>query len=219
MKKSTIQNEITRRRSKCLLNSDADKHVTQFLENLKTRGYNQQFLNKVNCPRNTRRQTQQQNSKIFYINLPFIDDKTDRKIQTMFKRKGIHIRLARKSNNLFNFLRPKRETNLQCTSTTCITKHANICFKKNVVYDIKCSGCHDYYFSHCQRFLHTRMQDHQRGNNSLLHPHFQTCNNSQFTASILTTQKDCVDAKLSEGILIKKVKPKLNRREEIQELF
>ena len=58
------------------------------------------------------------------------------------------------------------------------------------------------------------MHDHQHGNNSIVHPHLQNCSKNNFTVSILSKEKDCVNAKLSEGIFIKKEKPKLKFVEE-----
>ena len=112
------------------------------------------------------------------MDTPFVNDKIDIKKRSLFKQKGIIVRMARNTTNLSNLLRPKRETNLNCTNNPCNIKNNKLCYQKNVVYNSKCSGCH--YIGHTQRFLHIRIHEHKIGIKSFVHPHLISCSNNQF---------------------------------------
>jgi len=216
MKENIIKNEIERRKAKCSRPVDQNLEVSKFTEHLKARNYSTQFIN--GCKRG-RRNTRQTNRKFFYLDIPFISDSIDNKIKSLFRRRGIFIHISRRSNKLFNVLKPKRESVLHCNNSACKIKNDNICHQKNVVYNLQCSGCNKNYIGHTQRFLHTRIYEHSVGRQSNAHPHFQQCSNGQFSVEVLDRQKDCINAKLSEAIFIKSKNPMLNDREEILQLF
>jgi len=216
VKENVIRNEINRRASKCSTITKKNIALNKFREHLISRGYTHNFLNAVeNKPQRRARN----NNNTFYLNLPFISDTIDRKIKNLFRRKNINVRITRSSNKLFNVFKPKRESLLSCNSSSCPTFNTALCHKKNVVYGLKCSGCEREYIGQTQRFLHTRVNEHQIGRNSKPHTHFNTCSSGNFTVKILSQQKDPVNTMLSESIYIKNMNPQLNNRDEILNLF
>ena len=154
-----------------------------------------------------------------YNNIPFINDTIESKIRNLFKRKNINVRIYRQSNKLFNYFKPKRETNLCCRNVNCLISNEGKCFKKNAVYNLECKSCKKEYIGHTQRHLHTRIKEHQTRRSSDVHSYFSTCSNNEFSVKILSKLRDCVDAKISESIFIKSKKPALNNREEMLQLL
>jgi len=215
VKENIIKNEFTRRTSKC--SSDSIKHEVKnnFSLHLSKRGYSSEFIQRAaNRPNRHKNQT-----KPFYLDIPYISDAIDNKIKSIFRRRGINIRISRNSYKLFNFLRPKRESLLVCSNPTCHTQNENTCFKKNVVYQLSCETCPKTYIGHTQRFLHTRIHEHTLGQQSKAYPHFSTCSGNRFRVGVLSKQKDCVNAKISESLFIREKSPALNNREEMLSLF
>ncbi len=84
---------------------------------------------------------------------------------------------------------------------------------KNVVYKITCDGCHENYIGQTSRDLHIRIRDHMLGRGSTLHQHLQTCGDGRFNVTILSHEKDPINTQIAEGLLRRKLKPKLNGRE------
>ena len=218
-KKNIFTNELHRRRSKCSTPQLAEEATISFKTALEKRGYSARYINNIESSTNIRRRRNLPN-KIYYLNIPFINSKVDTQIINLFRRKGIFVRLSRKTQTLFDILRPKRETILNCNLSSCSINNNNICFNKNVVYQVSCSGCNKKYIGHTKRFLHSRIGEHNTGHpSSKISPHLIECGNNNFSATILSKQKDCVDAKLSESIYIHETQPALNSRNEAENLF
>ena len=108
-----------------------------------------------------------------------------------------------------------------CTSSQCIFKNTSICMTKNVVYQLTCSMCGEIYVGETKRSLHQRLLEHNRAIqlgdiSSAISEHYMKHHqnmpipNQPFQATIL---ERCTNNTriISEGIWIKKLKPKINR--------
>lgn len=146
----------------------------------------------------------------FYLTLPFISDSIDRKIKKVFKSEHINIRIYRKPRTLRQILR-KRRPQQPCQMKNCPLR-SDICLRKMVVYEIKCS-CGASYIGSTIRHLHTRVREHYRTPTSAIFKHRLSCQGDLIT-STLCNARDAVDLRLKEAIQISLAKPRLNDREE-----
>ena len=105
-----------------------------------------------------------------------------------------------------------------CNSKGCPLKN-NLCFKKNVVYQLNCTRCEDKYIGETKRYLHDRIKEHLKSIElgdckSALSEHYlkkhprETSN--YFTVRVLKRTTDAADRLISEGILIDKLNPTID---------
>ena len=214
-KNAIVLNERSRISSRC---TDGETDIIQqreFNKRLSRMGYPPHLQPASDRTQRTAILTRHQPLPTFYLDLPFFNDRAEWKIKNLFRRHGINIRLYRRSNTLFNTLRPKRAPVSSCRWPDCPTKASNTCFVKNVVYQITCSGCQGTYIGQTSRELHVRIRDHILGRGSTLHHHLTTCGAGQFQVDILSKEKDPVNTQLAEGLYIRDLKPRLNRSESL----
>ena len=88
-----------------------------------------------------------------------------------------------------------------------------LCFKRNIVYQLTCNNCHAIYIGSTVRALHTRVSEHLRRSNSAIYRHQIECF-ANYSISVLATAVDAKDLRFKEAILIRRLRPTLNRREE-----
>ena len=209
MKESTIRNEVKRIRDRSTEERDSERDLKEFKRILRLNGYNNKFIDNNMRTQRTRQQSEN-NRPTFYLSLPFISDAVDRKIKRVFRNENINIRIYRKPRTLRQAL-GKQRPQQACNMRNCPLR-SNICLRKMVVYEIKCS-CGASYIGSTVRHLHTRMKEHYSTPTSAIFKHRLSCQGSLET-SILWNAKDAVDLRLKEAIRISLSKPRLNDREE-----
>ena len=109
-----------------------------------------------------------------YLSIPYISDTVDHKIRNMFKREGLHVRIACKSTTLRQILQKKKEPPT-CNRQNCATSADHICFNKNVVYKITCNKCHLFYIGSPVRNLPDRVHEHLSKQVSSVFKHLAAC--------------------------------------------
>ena len=148
-----------------------------------------------------------------YIDLPFLGESAERRIRKAFHREGINIRLYRRSSTILDAVRPRQQEPRRCIWPTCPTRETARCFTKNCVYDLTCVPCGRHYIGSTTRPLHDRIREHAAtGRGSTIHGHLLQCGRgvAKVKVNVLATEKDEVNTRLSEAILIKKRQPELN---------
>ena len=214
-KETYIENETTRISQRCSKKEDYEKHIKKFQSILKTNGYPEATI-RNNTKRKQRTTKTTKSKPEFYFEFPFINDKTDNKIKRIFKEEGLPISIYRKSYTLKQALSKKDEE--ICKLNNCYIRNNKICSTKNCVYEAKCIGCNEIYIGSTTRPLHIRAKEHINNKKSSIQKHKETCKND-FTFKILKKTNDAIKLRFIEAIFIKNNKPKINSKEESQELL
>ena len=83
--------------------------------------------------------------------------------------------------------------------------------------EVTCSPCGRRYVGSTTRPLHERVKEHTtQGRGSTIHEHLVSCAEGtlQVQVRILVKEKDEMNTRLREAVIIKKLRPELNTREE-----
>ena len=113
-------------------------------------------------------------------------------------------------------LHPKRKKR-ECQMARCSMKNNN-CTRKNVVYKMECVKCKASYIGCTIRELHQRVSEHMVREDSPVHLHTQKCKQATWRTTVLKTERDIIDLRISEAILISENSPSLNNREELRNM-
>ena len=152
-----------------------------------------------------------------YIDLPFLGEAAERKIRRTFQREDINIRIYRRSNTILDVVRHRQPKIRKCTWTACPTKDAAKCFVRTCVYGFTCIRCGQLYIGSMTRPLHKRIREHTtQGRDSIIDGHLTSCGGgaANVKVRVIAKEKDEVNTKLREAILIKKRRPQLNTKED-----
>ena len=71
---------------------------------------------------------------------------------------------------LWRYLKPKNS--IKCSSR-CVCADRNLCFRKNIVYKIKCNHCPQFYVGETHRTLFSRVNEHLKLSNSNVFCHLR----------------------------------------------
>ena len=214
-KAAAIRNEARRIEARSDTNADANR--TTFERKLRSNGYSERDIEA--CRRSRRRRVpEEMQGPVHHLNLPFLGDSAEGKIRRAFLREGVNIRIIRRSTTVLDIVRPRQRDVRLCKWPTCPTKETNTCFVKNCVYEITCSPCGRRYVGSTTRPLHERIREHAAsGRGSTIHDHLTTCGGgaARIRVKILAREKDEVDTRIREAIIIRKTRPDLNTREDM----
>ena len=108
------------------------------------------------------------------------------------------------------------QSTFSCSMSNCPLQNNSLCFRKNVVYQITCDHCQQFYIGSTCRHLHIRIKEHYTTNKSSIFQHRTQCK-STFTTKIIANDHDATNLRLREALLIKKLKPKINSRVEMEQ--
>ena len=114
-------------------------------------------------------------------------------------------------------VRPKQPDSRRCKWETCPTKEAGKCFTKNCVYEVTCLPCGRRYIGSTTRALHERIREHTTsGRGSTIHEHLTRCGRgaARVRVRILARERDEVNTRIREAIVIRRTRPELNTQEE-----
>jgi hypothetical protein len=212
-KVSTIYNE--RKRIEARSTNTNSENQASFTEKLHKNGYTDTDIARTHR-RNDINQ-RRANTRPYYIDLPFWGDGVEHRIRKAFAREGIHIRPYRRSTTILDIVRPRQKEIRSCTWPTCPTKETGICFRKNCVYLLTCMPCGQRYVGSTIRALHERIREHTfSGRGSMIHGHLLTCGRGTARAQveIVAHERDEVNTRLREAIVIKRLRPQLNTQED-----
>ena len=216
-KAATIRNERRRIEARSEAhNSEANQAA--FEDKLHANGYTMGDISQAaNSTRRRRRGRRLQDTTPHYIDLPFLGEAAECKIRRAFQREGINIRIYRRSNTILDVVRPRQPEIRRCAWTTCPTRDTAKCFVRNCVYELTCIPCGRLYIGSTTRPLHERIREHTiQGRGSTIHGHLTSCGGgaAHVKVCVLAKEKDAVNTRLREAILIKKRRPQLNTKED-----
>ena len=221
-KLAIARNERRRIHERCSEEGTRDRHDSRFNETLQRHGYSEEFIRHsrtLHRP-STQRQQQRDQGPIFYLEVPYLGDRTDYALRRSFRREGMNVRIYHRSYSLRTALNNQRPAPTTCALNGCSINSGEKCLAKNVVYELTCPRCLLTYIGSTIRHLHTRVREHLQQATSSYHSHCTTCQRTPYTANvkILARERDAVDVRLKEALLIAKRRPALNSREEREDL-
>ena len=146
--------------------------------------------------------------------MPFVSDRLNQKVKRIFQQEGLNIIVYSKNKSPRQMLSSKR-CDATCSLNACTISDPKLCYQRNVVYEILCSGCNNTYIGSTIRPLHVRIKEHLSTDESSVKRHLATClGTAQISVKILSHDNDEKNLRLREAILIMDHKPKLNAKEE-----
>ena len=189
-----------------------------FEEKLRSNGYSEDDIKA--CSRERRRpnrRRERSTGTVHYMHLPFLGEGAERKIRRAFLKEGVNIRLVRRSTTILDVVRPRQPEVRKCKWDSCPTKEASTCFVRNCVYEITCQPCGRRYVGSTIRPLHERIHEHTTsGRGSTINDHLTTCGGgtARVQVKIVARERDEVNTRIREAIVIKRNRPDLNTQED-----
>jgi hypothetical protein len=219
MKKNIINNERSRIIQRCTKVEDQQENVNKFDNLLYKCGYPRNFIERTHST-NLSTAGNTHHNDWFYLKMPFINDKINWGIKSIFRAENIPIRLYHQNKSLRGVLKRKSQS-----SQDCSCQFNRVCHNRNVVYEVKCLLCHNSYIGSTIRSLHQRLHEHLTNENSSIYKHLQSCRiderrriGDHLKARIAARDNDNINLRIKEALLIKRYRPQLNAREELNEL-
>ena len=213
-KRAAIRNEAKHIEARS--GDNKERNLANFEGKLRQNGYSSGDIERARSSGRPTSRTRP-NGKMFYLDLPYLVVGTERKVRRAFAREGINIRTYRKATTVLDVVRPKQPEARHCPWETCTMKEAGKCFIKNCVYQITCTPCGRRYVGSTTRPVHERIREHtSTGRGSTIHGHLLACGGgtAKVRVRITAREKDEVNTRLREVIMIKKLQPELNTQEE-----
>jgi len=225
-KKATICAELKRIDSLCSSDDGKDSAKQKFFSKLGKNGYTQTLINKLT------RQSQRTNTSLnqnppIYISVPFISDSFQRKLKTILSTASntiqIPVHLSNKNTNTIRTSLNKLKHKKPCTKRVCPLNKESMCNLSYVVYHAKCSICterQDYVGSSRQLF-HERVHQHYTKPTEAIYQHNNIYSHTghPFSYKILAKCHSLKEMLFTEAIHIKKIRPTLNRRHEMDDVL
>ena len=216
MKLNIVKNERRRRLERCSSHQTSKKCEKEFDEMLKINDYPSDFMKRktFNAPYTN---CKMKKTDYFYFHVPYVSDEVNEKIKRVFHNLDFLVRLYHRSFTLRMMLNNSKNNKL-CSSPTCKNPKKDIFYEEMVVYQVKCLKCNALYIfiGSTVRYLHTRINEHLTRSHSSVHKHIETCR-SEINITILAKDINAINLRLRESIIIKKLKPKMNNKDECLE--
>ena len=154
---------------------------------------------------------------VHYIDLPYLGEGAEHRVRRAFAREGIIIQPYRRSTTILDVVRPRQPEVRRCAWDNCPSRATRKCFVRNCVYQLICTPCGRRYVGSTTRAVHERIREHTTsGRGSTVHSHLMACGGGapKVNVRIIAREKDEVNTRLREAIVIKKTQPELNVRED-----
>ena len=214
-----IRNERKRIEDKCTTKSTATKHQNSFDDVLRLNGYPESIIDQTKHSQNHQKDPRPLNTEWSYLKIPYISERLNHRITSIFRKEGIPIRVAHKLYTLRRALshNSKEQT---CTRANCPISSTKLCLLRIAVYQITCNNCSQQYIGSTTRFIHDRVREHLNNDNSSVKKHLFKCQNEVHKGIEIKTivvENDPANLRLFEAFYIRNYKPTVNSREECSE--
>ena len=212
MKNNVIQNEWFRIKDKCSGKVQLKNAKASYLKKLQENGHHWSIKNL----KNSRPRHHSFEEDPLYLSVPFINDMSNTLIKRALKPLGLPVRLVHKGKTLQSLLSPTTfitpTRSGRCDLKNCPLQN-QLCYKKMVVYEIRCCNCQATYIGSTKKFFHERMKEHNILKNSSIYKH-RTCS-TNLSYRILAFGRSVADMRLKEAIIIREKQPCLNVKEDL----
>ena len=220
-KLSCIRNERKRINDRCSLPSDAIRHQENFDNILRLNGYPENVLHRsAGCTRKPRkkRTIRPTDKKWTYFQFPFINDSVQKRVQAIFTKNDLPVRVFDRNLTLRAALRTRQKENNICNIKGCTMADSNLCYAKKCVYQLRCTNCLQVYIGSTLRRLHERVREHLQQERSGVFQHKRVCG-AAFEIRVITRARDNTSLRFKEALLIRDMKPAINAKREVDELL
>ena len=210
------------------------EHSLKILDDLLTKNGYQDPRNFINRRRRNSNNRKSDSDDRTVLRLDFISDSISNRIRNYIRQNHLPIKVsfspARKLRNIVCNNRPydkKKCINNSCKICPLLITENRDCEVKNVVYKIRCKICNQIYIGETCRRAHDRLGEHLRYAKYPLTPsnvnqsfalHYNSLHNGlepNLEFDILRIESNTVRRKITEAMLIIKLKPSINKREEL----
>ena len=196
-----IQNEKTRIHDRCSDENERKICLNRFNQTLSFRGHKSINLKPFKHQRDL-------HGPRFFLNIPFINNKTNNLIRSTLRHLGLRISIIHKSNTLNSLIKRRSVSSQnvcqQCRMVGCDTTH--------VVYKMSCDQCNQFYIGSTIRKIHFRVREHLHSRSSMVNQH--RCQ-STWTTKILYISHHVQRLRYMEALCIKEQRPLINTQENL----
>jgi hypothetical protein len=233
VKTNTVIN-LYREASRIASGPQEREHSLKILDDLLTKNGYQDPRNFINRRRRNSNNRKSDSDDRTVLRLDFISDSISNRIRNYIRQNHLPIKVsfspARKLRNIVCNNRPydkKKCINNSCKICPLLITENRDCEVKNVVYKIRCKICNQIYIGETCRRAHDRLGEHLRYAKYPLTPsnvnqsfalHYNSLHNGlepNLEFDILRIESNTVRRKITEAMLIIKLKPSINKREEL----
>ena len=217
-KVTVIQNERNRISGRCSSEETKQRSFEAFDNTLKMNGYPESFItNTHKGPRKSRRKSKATSGDFVYLQFPFLSDSLHHRVQNIFRRNDLPVRVFDKNVTLRSSLcKPAKPPD--CLLENCSISNSKICFIKRCVYEMRCDKCRATYIGSTLRTLHIRAREHLTSEQSSVFQHRQLCG-GKFDVTVLARARDNTSLRFKEALIIKRNSPAINQKRESDELL
>ena len=215
-KLSCIRNERKRITNRCTSPTDAQRHQEAFNDLLRQNGYAEHLL-RPRTAHSRRKRRPSPSDNWIYFQFPFVNDSIQRKIQAIFTKNDLPVRIFDRNLTLRNALQ-KNKHEKACNIRDCSIANSNLCHTKRCVYQLRCTKCLQFYIGSTMRCLHERVREHLTQERSSVFQHRMNCG-APFETKVIARARDNTTLRFKEALLIHDNKPSINVKREIDELL
>ena len=140
------------------------------------------------------------------MKIPYISERLNYRITSIFRKEGIPVRVAHKSYTLRRALSHNNKERT-CMRANCPISGTKLCLLRNAVYQITCNNCNQHYIGSTIRFIHDRVREHLNNDNSSVKKHLSQCQNKGIEIKSIVLENDPANLRLLEAFYIRKYKP------------
>ena len=159
--------------------------------------------------------------------MPFLSDEFQNKLKRIIyeasKDVNVPFRIVNKNSNTLRNNLSKLSQKGTCTKRLCHVNNLKICLSKCVVYHAKCSVCNSRadYVGSSRQLLHDRAYQHYTRTEEAIHQHNHQHGYTglSFDYTILAKCASLKEMLFSKAIFIKRLKPTLNQRHELEDVI
>jgi hypothetical protein len=217
-KLSCIQNERRRISDRCSSSIDTRRHQEDFDNILRTNGYPEHVLRPPAArKRKTPRKRSPAGAKWIYFQFPFVSDGIQRRVQGIFNKNGLPVRVFDRNFTLRSALK-RKESQAACNIKGCTIASSTLCHIKRCVYQLQCTRCLQFYIGSTLRCLHERVREHLQQERSSVFQHKRICS-ATFEVHVLARARDNTSLRFKEALLIRDRRPSINAKRESDELL
>ena len=214
-----IRNERKRIEDKCTTKSTATKHQNSFDDVLRLNGYPESIIDQTKHSQNHQKDPLPLNTEWSYLMIPYISERLNHRITSIFRKEGIPVRVTHKSYTLRRAL-SHNDKEQPCTRANCLISSTKSCLLRNAVYQITCNNCNQRYIGSTTRFIHDHVREHLNSDNSSVKKHLSKCQNKVHKGIEIKTivvENDPANLRLFEAFSIRNYKPTINSPGECSE--
>ncbi len=217
IKRNAIRSEVERAKSLCSQNSWKDHAVQHMQRKFLSNGYTHEKIKQyLRPPRQRNNQSRSFDGCV--LKIPFVSDKFNGQIKRIVKKHSLDIRVVTQPSPSLTRLLNKNRRFLQCNKRSCILQEPKTCNARNVVYRATCSVCEQFYIGSTSPPFHNRVAQHLQPSRKTavsLHALSHSMSAKEiFKFTILSRHPTEIRCRIAEALVIDKLSPPLNGKEE-----